>query len=440
MARRSRVAALALLVATTGCAAAPHPASEPQRPTPQGPAPPLADERIVRFEHGLLHGRSRGAIADRMAAHNVPAVSVALIDHGAVAWARAYGVIEAGGSARATPDTLFQAGSVSKPVAAMAALKLVEEGKLALDEDVNARLTSWRVPENEFTAREKVTLRRLLSHGAGINVHGFRGYDRREQAPTLLQVLDGLPPCGSPPLRVDAVPGSAWRYSGGGFVVLQQLLIDVAHDSFPSLMKSLVLGPLGMTHSTYEQPLPEARWGEAASAHRANGNPAQAKWFVHPEMAAAGLWTTPSDMARWVIEIMNAHNGQSSKVLKSSTAAEMLKPQRGTYGLGVVVSGRGADVTFGHGGSNRGFRMSFVGYTATGQGAVVMTNGDGGGPLIDEILRALAMLYVWPDHGERWRVGDAGGVEIDDASADEALAWEAEAAPTADVVSAWAGP
>lgn len=199
--------------------------------------------------------------------------------------------------------TLFQAGSISKPVAALAALRLVEQGKLSLDEDVNAKLVSWKVPGNEFTKEQKVTLRRLLTHSAGLTVHGFPGYAAGAQVPTLVQVLNGEKPANTPAIRVDTVPGRLWRYSGGGYTIMQQLLIDVTQKSFPELMRQLVLEPAGMKHSTYEQPLPPARAGEAATAHDANGQPVKGQFHTYPEMAAAGLWTTPTDLALLAIEL-----------------------------------------------------------------------------------------------------------------------------------------
>lgn len=273
-------------------------------------AQPALAARIDRVERGLLPGIviagrpvPRNALADRMAALKVPGASVAVINDGAIEWAKGYGVAETGASAPVTPRTLFQAASISKPVAALAALRLVERGLLSLDEDVNARLVSWKVPENELTTTEKVTLRRLLSHTAGLTVHGFGGYPADAAVPTVVELLDGEKPANSAAVRVDVVPGSAWRYSGGGYTVMQQLVVDVAGKPFPVLLDELVLGPLGMADSTYEQPLPEDRRGAAASGHRSDGGLLPGRYHTYPEMAAAGLWTTPSDLARFLIEI-----------------------------------------------------------------------------------------------------------------------------------------
>ena len=366
-------------------------------------------ERIKRVENNLLSpiaikGKpSAMKLADRMAHYKVPGVSVAVINNGAIEWARGYGVAEAGTNNAVTAETLFQAASISKPVAAMGALRLVAEGKLNLDEDVNKKLTSWKVPENEFTKEQKVTLRRLLSHTAGMTVHGFRGYATDEPVPTLVQLLNGEKPANSAAVRVDVVPGSKWRYSGGGISVAQLLMMDVTGKAFPQFMQEAVLSKLEMKHSTYQQPLPKELLTKAAAGHGDNGEVIKGKRHTYPEMAAAGLWTTPSDLARFAIEIQKSRAGKSNKVLTTEMINQMLTVQSGDYGLGLGIRGTGKALNFGHGGSNEGFRCMMFAYAETGQGAVVMTNGDAGGPLADEILHSIAKEYGWPDYQVRER-------------------------------------
>jgi CubicO group peptidase (beta-lactamase class C family) len=223
---------------------------------------PTTDARIARIENGLRYAvaiRGRAPVQmrldERMRVHKVPGVSIAVIDSFRIVWARGYGVREAGGTDSVTTETLFQAASISKPVAALAALRLVQEGVLDLDEDVNRKLKSWKIPDSRFTTTQPVTLRRMLSHSAGLTVHGFRGYASTEPVPTVLQIVNGEPPANSRAIRVDTFPGARWRYSGGGYTVMQQLLVDVSGKPFPELMRTQVLDPLGMKHSTYEQPL-----------------------------------------------------------------------------------------------------------------------------------------------------------------------------------------
>ena len=360
-------------------------------------------QRIARIEAAILPGivvkgdARPMAMADRMRFHHTPGVSVAVLNGGVIEWARGYGVLEAGRGEPVTPHTRFQAASISKPVAAMAALRLVRDGRLSLDEDVNAKLQSWKLPDNELTASEKVTLRRVLSHTAGLTVHGFPGYASTGPVPSLVQVLDGVKPANTGAIRVDVLPGSQWRYSGGGYTVLQQMLIDVSGRPFPDFMRSAVLDPLGMNDSTYEQPLPAALRPAAAAAHDSDGRPIAGHSHTYPEMAAAGLWTTPGDLARFAIEVRQALGGRSS-VLSEAVAKEMLTAGKGDYGLGLSVTGAGPNKRFGHGGSNAGFRCQLLAYVESGHGAVVMTNADGGGRLASEILRTVAAEYGWPGY------------------------------------------
>lgn len=333
--------------------------------------------------------------------YRVPGLSIAVIDSFRIVVACGYSVraIDSSGkiaSTRVTPTTLFQAASISKSVAALATLELVQDGRLTLDADVNQWLTTWKIPENEFTSRRPVTLRALLSHGAGITVSGFGGYAAGAPVPSLVQVLDGVPPANSAPIRVDKTPGGAWRYSGGGYTVLQQMLIDVTGMSFPVFMHDRVLRPLGMTHSAYEQPLLSRYTAAAASGHRADGSMVPGRYHTYPELAAAGLWTTPSDLARFVIAIAQSARGAPHAVLLRPIIHQMLTPQTGDYGLGVAVAAAGQTLRFSHTGGNEGFRAYYIGFPATGQGVVVMTNSDTGSDLWPEIVSAIAVEYRWP--------------------------------------------
>ena len=246
-------------------------------------------DRVERVMHGLRppvevegHPTTRWTLAERMTHYKVPGVSIAVIEGGHIAWARGFGVKEAGNSDPVGLTTLFQAASISKPIAATAMLRLVERGTLELDTDVNHYLTSWKLPDNEHTAVEKVTLRRIASHTAGLTVHGFPGYKPTEPLPTVVQILDGVSPANTEPVRVDTTPGTVECYSGGGTTVMQQLLVDVTGNPFPALMQELVLDPAGMTHSTFEQALTATRATEAARAHDEDGNPIPGGWHVYP--------------------------------------------------------------------------------------------------------------------------------------------------------------
>jgi len=360
--------------------------------------------RIQAVENGLkpamyAKGEPIAAmnILDRMKYYNVPGVSVAVIDNGKIEWAKGYGVKETGRNDPVTPETLFQAASISKPVTALSVLRLVDKGILDLDSPVNDKLVSWKVPENEFSEKEKVTLRRLLTHSAGLTVSGFPGYATSEQIPTPVQVLNGEKPANTPPVRIDMIPGSQWRYSGGGFVVTQLLVADVSGRPFQEYLKTTVLDPLGMNHSTFEQPLPRDKEGQAASGHQSNGEAVKGRWHVYPELAAAGLWTTPSDLCRLAIDLQKSVAGESNKIISRETTGKMLTPGTGDWGLGIGLGGlkEEAKKSFSHGGGNKGFVCMLFAFVHKGQGAVVMTNSDNGNQLVFEILRSLSSVYGW---------------------------------------------
>jgi CubicO group peptidase (beta-lactamase class C family) len=336
------------------------------------------------------------SLTQQMADLHVPGVSIAVIHNGSIEWARGFGVAKKGGTP-ITADTLFQAGSISKPVAAMAALHQVQKGKLKLDTDVNTELKSWKVPASPAAKGKPVTLRELLTHTAGMTVHGFPGYAANEPVPTLIQVLNGEKPANTPPIRVESEPGSKWQYSGGGYVVMQQVLLDATEEPFPKLMHDTVLAPIGMTHSTYQQPLPANLQAEAATPYNSDGDPVRGGAHTYSEMTAAGLWTTAPDLARYCIEVERLLQGKANHVLSRKLTEEMLTPGIGNWGLGLEIGGSPGDRYFTHGGVNAGFEGLFIAYEKHGDGAVVLTNAQGGTRLATEVMRSIANEYGWPD-------------------------------------------
>jgi CubicO group peptidase (beta-lactamase class C family) len=344
----------------------------------------------------------------------IPGISIAVLRGGELAWAHASGVAAAGRPDPVTPRTLFQAGSISKPVAAMCALRLIAQGRLDLDADVNRLLVSWKVPANHGW-QPRVSVRQLLSHTAGLTVHGFPGYPRDRPVPSLVQVLRGEG--NTPPVRVATIPGLQFSYSGGGYCVLQQLLVDLTGLAFPRLAQELVLGPLGMGDSSYRQPLPEHRWARAAHGHRIGGAPVAGGWHVYPEMAAAGLWTTPSDLARFAAAVQRARAGAAGAILPPELAGELLRAQapNARMGLGLLLEGEGSSLRFGHGGDDEGFLARLLASAAPGPGVVVMINSDSGGELIPAVVEAVARAEGWrevPPHEPRPRQASAG-VDLD---------------------------
>ena len=349
----------------------------------------------------IVAGRSYRprTVAQLMSAKNVPAISVAVVADGRVVWARAFGLADRATGQAATPDTMFQAASISKPVAATGALALVDQGVLNLDRPVNEQLTSWKIPAHDFP--EPVTLRHLLSHTAGLTVHGFPGYAPETALPTLVQVLEGAAPANTQAVRVDIRPGSQWRYSGGGITVAQLLMTDAASEPFPALMDRLVLRPLGMAHSTYSQPLDGIDAARAASAHDAQGEPIPGRFHVYPEMAAAGLWTTPSDLARWTMALSAAFRGEAGGPLRPETARAMLTPGPGDWGLGVGLQGEGDDLRFWHNGVNEGFRSIFFSYPHRREAVILMANGETGNEVLGPVRVAIGRVLGWPGSEQR---------------------------------------
>jgi CubicO group peptidase (beta-lactamase class C family) len=330
---------------------------------------------------------------------NVPGVSIAIIRDSEIEQLLTYGVIDQETAEPVTEETLFQAASISKTLTALAALRLAEQGAIDLDEAIAESLASWTLPENSFTAQEEVTWRRLLSHTAGISTGELEGYTPGSAIPSLVQILNAEPPANSPPILVDHIPGSGFEYSNGGYVILQQALIDVGQQPFPQIIDESVLEPLGMTHSTMVQPLPEARTAIASSGHDADGSVIPGGYRLFPEMAAAGLWATPEDLAQLLIELQRSARGQSDKLLDQQTMKEMLEPiGDGVYGLGLRKWGRGDEVYFGHDGENPGFISMMYSHEGSGDGAVVMTNGDNGTVLVKRILEILGETENWPGY------------------------------------------
>jgi len=369
------------------------------------PAPAFAqsdDVRVARIVANLspnmvkegapIHGQT---LAEAMAKYHVPGVSIAFIHKGKVAWSRNFGSVSLGGRP-VTDTTLFQAGSISKPVSATAALHLVQQGNLSLDANVNGVLTTWKLPPPTDGGGKFVTLRELLNHTATISVHGFPGYAAGTAVPSLTQILDGQPPATNPPIRIEGIPGQQWDYSGGGYLIVQQMILDVMNRPFADVMRDIVLRPYGMRHSTFEQPLPADLRDQAAVPYDWDGTPIQGGAHTYPELTAAGLWTTASDLARFMISTQKAiANGNS--VLSAATAREMVEPGLGDWGLGFEIGGQPGHRYFWHGGGNAGYQSIAIAYEGTGDGAVVMTNGMGGYDLANDVIRTISREYKWPD-------------------------------------------
>jgi CubicO group peptidase (beta-lactamase class C family) len=342
------------------------------------------------------------AIGELMARFNVPGVSIAVIRDQQIHWAKGYGIADVATGAPVNTETMFQAASISKPVAAMAMLRAVQDGLFTLDDDINKIVTSWKLEGGEFTKNRPVTPRMLTSHTSGLgDGFGFPGYDPADSMPTVVQILEGHKHSNVGVLFMERPPMTLMEYSGGGVTLMQQALSDARKRPFADIMRDGVLRPLGMTRSTYEQPLPAPFDRNAARAHSGEGKSRGAKWHVYPEQAAAGLWTTPSDLARFVIEVQRSAVGQSNRVLSRTLVQEMLSPVGvGDYAVGFSISKIGQGWYFSHGGANWGFRGTLIAHRIKGYGLVIMTNADQGGAVAAELSRRIQLAYEWDSFAE----------------------------------------
>jgi len=327
----------------------------------------------------------------------VPGVSAAVIRDFEVHWAKGYGVADVRTDAAVDTETLFQAASVSKPVAAMAVLRAVQDGRFTLDEDINGILTSWRLEGGDYTRGRPVTPRTLTSHTSGLgDGFGFPGYPPGDPLPTTVQILNGEEPSNVGAVFMERPPMTAMKYSGGGVTVMQLALSDALGRPFADIVQAYVLDPAGMIHSTFEQPLSPERDRNATRGHVRDGSASGPKWHVYPELAAAGLWTTATDLARFAIEVQRAARGDPGRALTRTTVMEMLSPVGvGDFAVGFVIRKEGEGWYFGHTGGNRGFRALLKAHRVKGYGVAVMTNGARGGVVMNEIAERVARVYGW---------------------------------------------
>lgn len=398
-ARAMRRLAIVLGFIATACSG-----GSSSRTTSSAPARDMS-ALAAAIEQGLLPRvqvkgeTARTALTELLGQKRVRAVSIAVFEHYELVWARAYGLADESTKQPADESTLFQAGSISKSVNALGVLLAVADGTLALDRPVNELLTSWKLPDNELTKDVPVTIRRLLSHTAGTTVHGFPGYTAGAPLPTLLQVLDGLPPANTGPIRVDLKPGTKVRYSGGGTLITQLALVERLGAPYPNILRDRVLAPLHMDASTYEQPLPPDRVQHAATGYHRDGSETPGKRNVYPEMAPAGLWTTPSDLARFFIEVARGRAGKSRLVSREialqMTTSETKAPEP-PVGLGVFPSERNGTGMFGHNGADDGFQAEALASLEGGNGVVMMSNSDNGFDIFPAIERTVFAAMKWP--------------------------------------------
>jgi CubicO group peptidase (beta-lactamase class C family) len=373
-------------------ALAAHPASARAQISVEG-----AMARVEAAQIPNRQGLDSLILQEVMDKYHVPGLSIAVIRDFAIHWAKGYGIADVSTGGPVENDTLFQAASISKPVAAMAVLKAVEEGKFSLDDDINKILKSWQLPVDGFTADGPVTPRALLSHTSGTgDGFGFPGYHPSAPLPTTVQILDGQSPSNVGAVRMERPPLTGMKYSGGGVTLMELALVDAVGKPFSQIVEEWVLGPIGMTESAYEQPLGPKRDAKAARAHDGDGKAMDAKWHVYPELEAAGLWTTSVDLAKLAIEVQKSLRNESNRVLTRESVREMMEPVGvGNFAVGFEISKMGEGWYFGHGGANWGFRCDLVAHKLKGYGVAIMTNGDNGSIVIRELKDRIARVYDW---------------------------------------------
>ncbi len=361
---------------------------------------------IKKVETGLttrvhIAGDSTWSIEERMKHYGVPGVSIAVINNGEIAWAKGYGIMDKESKAPVTEQTLFQVSNIGMPLTAYGALRLVEQNKVSLNENINSYLKSWKLPDSEFTKEKKATIKNLLSHTAGINVHSFKGYSTDAPVPTLIEVLNGTPPANSSPVMVDKVLDESFWISAGGYTIIQQMMMDVEGKKFPEIMNELVLQPFGMSNSSFNQPLTIEQLKMAATGYLRDGSMVKGKRHTYPELASNGLWTNAKDLAKFVINIQQTLKDNSTKGLSKDMTELMLTPlvenRWGLNGLGFSISYKKDEIYFRKNGWSTGFYSEMMAHRDNGHGVVVLTNSlkpD----LVYELVRSVALAYDWDNY------------------------------------------
>ena len=364
----------------------------------EGAPPPAAatiDDVAAAVGTSLRTEAGVATLTERMAELSVPGVAVAVVRDGVMFGSFASGVTPDGRPM--TTSTLTQVGSVSKPVAAVGAIRMVVDGKLPWDGDITPLLVSYTLPSGAQSGDHPVTLAGLLSHTAGTTVHGFPGYPSAVEAPTLPDVLAGQG--NTPAVQVVTEPGAVFSYSGGGYELVEQTMLDVSGASdFDSLMRELVFDPAGMVDSRYALELP-ADVAVRATPGSTEGVELPQRWQAHPESAAAGLWTTADDLGQFLAALTASMSGDDETLLPTEWAQRMVSGVEDVgpgvqVGHGLFVNDQGQQ--FGHDGVNVGYNASIAGTVDGRFASAVVTNGDPGGiTLAAEITDTIAVNMGW---------------------------------------------
>jgi len=362
------------------------------------------EDRIKQVENNLdewiqiVDSTNTYNLQQRMEYFKIRGLSIAVVHNYKIEWARGYGVMDTATQQPVTAQTLFQAGSISKSLNAVGVLKLMQDKKLDLYTDINTYLSSWKFPYDSLSKGKKITIANLLSHTAGLTIHGFPGYKRSDTIPSLPQVLNGKHPANTEAVRSQFEPGLRFQYSGGGTTISQLIVQDVTHEPYDEYMWKNVLKPLDMTMSSYTQPPSKDKEKFIATGYRADGKEVEEKYHVYPEQAAAGLWTNPTDLAKYIVDTQLSLQGKSNKILSQEMTKLRLTPYiDSSAAFGVFIDEHGGEKYFGHNGADDGFLSAYTGTFESGNGVVVMVNSDNG-VLLSEVMNSVATVYGWKDY------------------------------------------
>ena len=361
---------------------------------------PEVEKRIKQVENSLMTwvqtpDTLKWTLKQRMALYNIPGLSIAVVNNYKVEWAKGYGWADKSDQRSVTNQTLFQAASISKSLNGVGVLKLVQDKKLDQNTDINQYLKSWKFPYDSTAKNRKITIAELLSHTAGLTVHGFPGYSKGDSLPSITDILDGKKPANTAAVRSQFAPGLKFQYSGGGITILQLIVMNITNQPYDVYMWKNVLQPMGMIHSFYKQPPPADQKPLLASGYRPDGKKIKGDYHIYPEEAAAGLWTNPTDLCNYIIETQLSYHGKSKKVLSPEMTKLRLTPYfNNSSALGVFIENREGAKYFDHAGANEGFRCVYYGSLDEGRGVAVMINSDNG-TILDEVVNSVASVYNW---------------------------------------------
>ena len=355
----------------------------------------LTEVKELLFEDSVI---KKYNILERMHFYKIPSVSLAIIENGKIKWVKTYGYADIERKRPANKTTLYQVASISKSVNSLGLMKLIQDGKLSLTNDIRNYLKTWVFPDNEFSKNKIINLKNLLSHTAGLSVHGFIGYSMKDSIPTINQILDGKRPSNNEAVKPIFPIGDHFEYSGGGYTVIRKILDDHISTNYDSLMTALVLKPLKLTNSTFSQPL-LSKYKNYAYGTNKEMQTLEGNYYIYPEQAAGGLWSTATDIGKFIISIQEALKGKPNALINEQLTKEMLTPVLNNYALGFGIIEKGGEKYFWHEGESFGYNSMYYGSFTTGKGVVILTNAypENGQPFIKELLNSVAVACEWKD-------------------------------------------